>query len=385
MPPKPEEIKNFDLESRMREVAAECIEPVIRMLADSLEQILRLEKKSETYKKQLADLENVCSRTDRSLLQLKEFSKRFGMVEDDLRSIESEHLRKSSELEVRLDNMEITIERMGKLLEQLESRNGFLDSQLSSVHELITEHKEATAKRVQVMQRAVDVKVDELVKASSVTDRAARESSQKLGEMMKLSPLLTSQVETMKTIVSDCEAEVLRMKRGKLEDKDLVPLRKELQIEIGKLKGAVYQGELRQDLCEGFVEKYVPVTLHACLSDALHVALGNSALRRYAAYEVGRVGDLKSQLSTRQTSCEDIKQNLRETLSKIELRAHQPEFREHQPKQCGETGQSELLEIVDAPQSQPQDALQEEASEVGTRPEVNSDLLEESSATSELA
>lgn len=373
MPPKPEEIKNFDLESRMREVAAECMEPVIRMLADSQEQIIRLEKKSETYKKQLADLEHVCSRVDRSLLQLKEFSKRFGMVEDDLRSIESEHLRKSSELEVRLDNMEITIERMSKLFEQLESRNGFLDSQLSSVHELITEHKEATAKRVQAMQRTVDVKVDELVSASSVTDRAARESSQKLGEMMKLGPLLTSQVETMKTIVSDCEAEVLRMKRGKLEDKDLVPLRKELQIEIGKLKGAVYQGELRQDLCEGFIEKYVPVTMHACLSDALHVALGNSALRRYAAYEVGRVDDLKSQLSTKQTSFEDIKQKLRATLSSIELRAHQPEFREHQPKQCGETGQSELLEIVDAPQSQPQDALQEEASEVGMRPEVSSD------------
>jgi hypothetical protein len=337
----PEEVKSFDLESKIREIIAESFEPVLRREIEDREQILTLVRICEIYKKQLENLEFLGNKTDKRLLTLDDLTRKVFNSESERRTTESEFNLRLNEIDGRFENLASEVDRAEKLLRQLEERNMFLDNELRELHSVITQHKDNTAKSVKDLLTRVEFNCSDLVRASQKAETAARESSLKLAEMMKLGPTLSSQTETLKKVVSDCEFEVSRMKRSKLEEKDLALHRKEWQIEVGKLKEAVHQGELGRASLENYVEKYLPMTLQSALSNSLHEALDNKALRRYTQYETTKIAELKNAVAEKRLALEELKQLARENVTQAEIRASNPEFREEpvQPDAYDSTSQ----------------------------------------------
>mmetsp|Transcript_18979 Transcript_18979/g.34409 ORF Transcript_18979/g.34409 Transcript_18979/m.34409 type:complete len:849 (-) Transcript_18979:3111-5657(-) len=328
MPAKPEEVKNFDIESRIREIIAENLEPVLRREAEDREDILKLMRNTEKHKKQLEDLEFYTKTADKRMLQIDDINKRIWNSDSERRVNEADISRRFNEFEGRFENLCMEVDRAIKLLKQIEDRNAFLDKELNAIHGVITAHKDSIAKTVRDLLSRVEYNCSDLVRASAKAESAARESSQRLAEMLKLGPQLTSQVETMKKIVSDCEFEVTRMKRNKLEEKDLIPHRKEWQLEVGKLKEAVYHEEIKRSAIENFIDKYMPMSVQAIISDNMHASLDNKSLTRFIQFEIPKIAELKNLVSERKVPIDELKSLIREAATKVEIRAAQPQFRE---------------------------------------------------------
>lgn len=333
MPPsKPEEVKNFDFESRIREIISESFEPVLRREAEDRENIISLLRRTEKHRKQLSDLEIYNRSADKRMLQIDDLNKRLFSNESERRIAEADFTKRLDEYEDRFSNLNMEVERKIKLLKQIEDRNAFLDKELNAIHTVITDHKDAIAKTVRDLLTRIEYNCSDLVRASAKAEASAKEASQRLAEMLKLGPQLSSQVETMKKIVGDCEYEVTRMKRSKLEEKDLIPHRKEWQLEVGKLKDSMHQEDLRRNSVEQYLDKYVPLTVQAILSESLHASLDNKALRRFSQFESAKIPMLKNTLTENTTNSLDELRNItKEAVNKAEIRAAQPEYREETP------------------------------------------------------
>lgn len=331
MSARPPEVKSFDLESRIREIISESFEPVLRREAEDRENILVLLRSAERHKKQLEDLEMYSKTADRRMLQLDDLNKKLFNSDTERRVSEADVTRRFNEVEGRFENLNMEIDQTQKLLRQLETRNSFLDKELNSIHEIITTHKDSIAKTVRDLLTRVEYNCSDLVRSSSKAEAAARESSLRLAEMLKLGPQLTSQVETMKKTVGECEYEVSKMKRSKLEEKDLLPHRKEWQLEVGKLKEGLHQEEAKRNSIENFLDKYLPMSILASLSESLHASLDHKSLQRLTQYEVAKIPELKNAVAEKKTTLDEMKQYVRESVTKSEIRASQPKFRESSP------------------------------------------------------
>eukprot|EP00359_Climacostomum_virens_P009826 CAMPEP_0204901520 /NCGR_PEP_ID=MMETSP1397-20131031/3126_1 /ASSEMBLY_ACC=CAM_ASM_000891 /TAXON_ID=49980 /ORGANISM="Climacostomum Climacostomum virens, Strain Stock W-24" /LENGTH=409 /DNA_ID=CAMNT_0052069887 /DNA_START=499 /DNA_END=1728 /DNA_ORIENTATION=+ len=329
---KPEEVKYFDIESRVREIISEFVAPILRREADARDNIIRLEKKTENQKRQINDLEATNSKTAKKIMRLDDFSKEFLRMEALIRTVEADINRKQGDLEAHVEHLNFDLERSGQLLKQLEDRNVFLDKELTAVHTVITQHKEATSKIVREMQLTVDKKCLELAEASNATDLTSREATQKIAELLKLGPRVTTQIEAMKKLVSDCEGEVALMKKNKLEERDLMTLRKDLQIEIGRIKESSFAIEKRVKSVEAFVIKYTPAQIHSSLSEALHSSLEYDSLLRFSEYERRLISEIKESLVTKPLSIEEAEDFYIESISRAELRAQQPIMRKEESR-----------------------------------------------------
>mmetsp|Transcript_13139 Transcript_13139/g.24605 ORF Transcript_13139/g.24605 Transcript_13139/m.24605 type:complete len:410 (+) Transcript_13139:2648-3877(+) len=329
---KPEEVKYFDIESRVREIISEFVAPILRREADARDNIIRLEKKTENQKRQINDLEATNSKTAKKIMRLDDFSKEFLRMEALIRTVEADINRKQGDLEAHVEHLNFDLERSGQLLKQLEDRNVFLDKELTAVHTVITQHKEATSKIVREMQLTVDKKCLELAEASNATDLTSRDATQKIAELLKLGPRVTTQIEAMKKLVSDCEGEVALMKKNKLEERDLMTLRKDLQIEIGRIKESSFAIEKRVKSVEAFVIKYTPAQIHSSLSEALHSSLEYDSLLRFSEYERRLISEIKESLVTKPLSIEEAEDFYIESISRAELRAQQPIMRKEESR-----------------------------------------------------
>jgi hypothetical protein len=329
----PQEVKVFDFESRMREIIVETFEPVARRAEEDRENILTLLKQSRKHGRQLERLQQASAHTDKRLLLLDDFSVRIFKFDAERKAEESELARKISDLHTNFESVALDLERAAKLLEQLETRNLFLDAELSKIHEVISQHKDSVAKTIRELMATVEFNCKDLVKAASKAEGAARDSNLKLSEVLKLGPHLTSQVESLKRSMQDAEGELVRLKQVKLEEKELMLHRKEWQLEVGRLKEGQHQAERGRVAIENYLEKYVPLSLQAALSESLHASLGNKSLRRLVQYETTKIQELKLAFTEKMGSLDALKSRGREEIKQAEYRATNPVFQEEEDQQ----------------------------------------------------
>ncbi|CAG9310959.1 unnamed protein product [Blepharisma stoltei] len=298
------ELEWFDIETRLRKVVMEMLEPTLQKLSNDREAVGKVKRKMTRAKKRLDYVE--------SLLGLG--SKKSGWMEDVEKKIQDSAVdfytfKSSSSQQMKnfidfTDTTQLNFSNIRSTIDGIQQRLLAKDIEISSLHESLNNNKNATMDYFGNLKEDLTKTYNEMMQAANSAGKIADESLRKCIQVSTRQREIETSIEKNLVLIKDLVHQINKVNQEKATILDL-------QTETSNLQKLLDQISLRSGLIEvsvteiiRYFDTYLPIDIQVSISDNLYSYLDSRQLRKYWRFEDERRRFLQNKTTDFQNSCD---------------------------------------------------------------------------------
>lgn len=297
----------FNVETKVRALVSELIEPVVLRTAEDRTVLDKLKRQTDSDRKRLEELEFALTKAQRKFGLLDEANRRAQEASSNLAVIEA-HLEGKIERQAAQFEKSITeLRKNDSILQSLGSKTQHQASQIQQLSEVLEKHQNAVLQQYQEVTAHVTATLTQVQQLASQLEDQVAKVIESVTHVRSVLPMHQGRIEVLERGQSDLNKDLARTQREMISEKKLQAIEGQVTFQITSLnKHLAEEAGKRKDI-EAFLEQVQPVLTQFQISSALLAAGDRRLTSRYVGYEAALLESMQKEAQAKPSGLNSLR------------------------------------------------------------------------------